>query len=297
MNELTLTALTTLAVKINALNEQANYHANQALVFAAKCGEKLLFAKAECNHGEFKAWLENNCSVSYSHAKNFMRIAKEMPELLNPKGQSIVFLNVTQAIELLNAPEEIKADVIERVENGEDVTVKEIQRLKREALELAEKHKAVQTELNTVKTQYDFSKQRVEHLNSTIELKVNEIVAKKSADLIMQNQQQFQELTVKLENAKADLEQTKKEHEKDVKNRVSHELKKFDNEVDAKQSKIAFLERVKSELDSEVGNLVIHKEAIKNAKEYLSFLSGAFGDAFETGTIPPETCIEWQKLK
>lgn len=42
-------------------------------------------------------------------------------------------LNYTQVQELLSAPDDVKESVIERIENGEDVSKREIQRLKKEA--------------------------------------------------------------------------------------------------------------------------------------------------------------------
>ena len=40
-------------------------------------------------------------------------------------------LGLSQAIELLSAPEEIREEVTAKIEAGEDVTIKEIQRLKK----------------------------------------------------------------------------------------------------------------------------------------------------------------------
>ncbi len=40
-------SLNTLAVEIDSLHDQANYHAGTAVVYAAKCGAKLNEAKAK----------------------------------------------------------------------------------------------------------------------------------------------------------------------------------------------------------------------------------------------------------
>ncbi len=59
-----------------------------------------------------------------------MRLAKECPQFLNSNLASTPILpSVTQMIELLSAPEEVKTEVMAKIEAGEDVTVKEIQRL------------------------------------------------------------------------------------------------------------------------------------------------------------------------
>ena len=169
-----LTTLSTLAVEIDALNEQANIYANQALVYAAKCGQKLLLAKAQCNHGQFKSWLDENCRTSYTNAKNYMQLASKMPELL--KGQTSDLLKLSQAISLLNAPEEVKTEVLERIENGDDVSTREIQRLKKEATEAQAK--------------LDQANKRQMELVQKVDAKQEEIATLKNKNWKLENQQQ-----------------------------------------------------------------------------------------------------------
>lgn len=153
MNE--LTTLSTLAVEINLLNEQVEHHKNQAVVYAARTGEKLLLAKAQCKHGEFGSWLNANCTVSARYATGFMRLAKEMPELLNSNRQTSSDLNLNQALELLSAPEEVKTEVTAKIEAGEDVTIKEIQALKKQAAELTKSKQDAEQALFAVKQELD----------------------------------------------------------------------------------------------------------------------------------------------
>jgi hypothetical protein len=127
-----LTTLSTLAAEINIINEQVEHHKNQAVVYAARCGEKLLLAKAQCKHGKFGTWLKENCTVSQSYANSFMKLATDMPEILYSNSHTCVNLGLRQAIALLSVPEEVKAEVTARIEAGEDVSIKEIQRLKQE---------------------------------------------------------------------------------------------------------------------------------------------------------------------
>jgi hypothetical protein len=136
MNE--LTTLSTLAVEIDALNEQANIYANQAVIYAAKSGQKLLLAKAQCVHGQFKTWMDENCKLSYTTAKKYMQLVTSRPDLLNSnRPLTGVLPSISQMIELLSADEEVNEVVTAKIEAGEDVTIKEIQRLKKEAADLA----------------------------------------------------------------------------------------------------------------------------------------------------------------
>ena len=122
-----------LAGEINADFQALENMQVNLLVIAAKLGEKIAIARDVCGKN-FNFWLNENCSVKRSQAYNYMRIAKEMPDLLDDSvhssGQK---LELTQAIVLLNAPEEVKESVVERIEEGENVTVAEINRLKKEA--------------------------------------------------------------------------------------------------------------------------------------------------------------------
>ena len=133
MNELTINTLTTLAIKINGFNDQVEFHKDSAIVSAAKCGAELNEAKELVEHGEFKEWMSKNCPlVKLTNAKNYMKLAKEMPLLLTSKGHTSDLLGLSQAIALLSATEEVKTDVIEKIESGEKVTIAEINRMKKE---------------------------------------------------------------------------------------------------------------------------------------------------------------------
>ncbi len=85
---------------------------------------------------------ENRCQ-----AIRYMKIARTFPELLNSSGATS-HLKLSQAIELLNAPDEVQEEVIKRVESGEQITVKEIQELKRQAREAEQKAQSILLELN-----------------------------------------------------------------------------------------------------------------------------------------------------
>ena len=100
MNELTINTLTTLAIKINGFNDQVEFHKDSAIVSAAKCGAELNEAKELVEHGEFKEWMSKNCPlVKLTNAKNYMKLAKEMPSLLDDsKRQLNDVLGLTQAI-------------------------------------------------------------------------------------------------------------------------------------------------------------------------------------------------------
>ncbi|WP_234050140.1 MULTISPECIES: DUF3102 domain-containing protein [unclassified Xanthobacter] len=68
--------MNTLPEAINAAHEAVKEAGKMTLLKAKEAGELLLQAKAECAHGEFKAWIEKNCVFSYDRAMRYMRVAK-----------------------------------------------------------------------------------------------------------------------------------------------------------------------------------------------------------------------------
>ena len=72
-------ALTTWAGQINAAHQQAIQHADKAIEFAKQAGALLIEVKASLPHGEFIAWVEQNCTVSARQAQRYMAAAQGKP--------------------------------------------------------------------------------------------------------------------------------------------------------------------------------------------------------------------------
>jgi len=68
--------LATPAEKINSKHLEVKRLELTAKDVAAEVGEMLIEFKQSLPHGEFKKWVEDNCSFSYSTAKDYMNIAK-----------------------------------------------------------------------------------------------------------------------------------------------------------------------------------------------------------------------------
>lgn len=78
--------LDTLAGIINTAQTNIEYHAKSMLYEAKAAGDALIEAKAVIHHGGFQSWVEANCHVSYSMAKNYMRVSKHFQ-----KGTALSF--------------------------------------------------------------------------------------------------------------------------------------------------------------------------------------------------------------
>lgn len=66
------------ARKIDMAHREVIYAGKSMLQWAKDAGRHLLMAKEKVRHGEFKAWIAENCGCSYETAKEYMRVAKRV---------------------------------------------------------------------------------------------------------------------------------------------------------------------------------------------------------------------------
>ena len=96
-------------------------------------------------HGQFGEWL-NKVGISYRKANRMMTVAKQLPNVttLSDLGGSALYLIAT-------LPEEEKQEQIEKIEQGESPTVRELQEVKRKLKLKDQALEAVKGELERVK--------------------------------------------------------------------------------------------------------------------------------------------------
>lgn len=92
-----------LADGINREHQSAIAAASTALEHARRCGELLLQAKAEIDHGGFLPWIAEHCDVGERQARNYMRIAEHWDAISNRQRASD--LSVRQALALTHVRE------------------------------------------------------------------------------------------------------------------------------------------------------------------------------------------------
>lgn len=123
-----------------------------AVQYAAKCGEKLIQAKAACAHGEWLPWLEANCKVTARQSQRYIRLASEMLQLLDSNTTRVShFDSLRTAIAYLSASEEVKAQVDQ---SPDPVTEKQIKELERKHRELEEEKQLLATRSEEWRKQY-----------------------------------------------------------------------------------------------------------------------------------------------
>lgn len=111
---------------------EINHHKQIAGQSIWEIGRRLNHVKEhDLAHGQFMEWVES-IGINYKEAQRMMKISSELPELDNVVqfGSSILYLIAT-------LPDEEKQTQLDRIENGNNPTVRELQEVKRK-LKLAE---------------------------------------------------------------------------------------------------------------------------------------------------------------
>ena len=79
-----------LAARIRSEHEAVGRSARNALDHASACGQMLIEAKDQLEHGEWLPWLKAHCEIPPRTASHYMRLAKRLP-----KSASVADLSVT----------------------------------------------------------------------------------------------------------------------------------------------------------------------------------------------------------
>lgn len=135
-----------LSNNLSQIELEINHHKQIAGQSIWEIGRRLNHVK-ENNlvHGEFGEWLDS-VKISHSQARKLMTIAKQLSNrsTLNDLGTSALYLIAT-------LPEEEKQEQIEKIEQGDTPTVRELQEVKRRLKLKDQALEAVKGELERVK--------------------------------------------------------------------------------------------------------------------------------------------------
>ena len=183
-------------------------------------------------HGQFGEWLDK-VGINYRKANRMMTVAKQLPNVttLSDLGGSALYLIAT-------LPEEEKQEQIEKIEQGESPTVRELQEVKRRLKLKDQALEAVKGELERVK-----------------QTKTTEKVIEK--EIIPQDYQATQDLNKQLLGKNKDLSDELESVKRSLRlKEASYEmLEKETSEALALKESIEHLRAVKEKLENSVTNI------------------------------------------
>lgn len=186
-------------------------------------------------HGEFGEWLDK-IGIHYREANRMMTVAKQLPNLttLSDLGSSVLYLIAT-------LPDEEKEEQIQRIEDGDNPTVRELQEIKKKLNLSKLANKRLQAENERIKSSkveiketikevipddykatQDLNKQLLEknkELSKTVKAmeERSEFIEKQLADTLAQREEvdkkssQYDELTRAIEESQGQLNNVQKQ--------------------------------------------------------------------------------------
>lgn len=249
-----------LASEINLITEQTK---QMVLMNFIELGRRLIEAKAMVKHGEWGNWLKERVNYSQRTANNMMKLYKEYGESgIVQKSQSIASLSVTQAVAMLEIPEEERERFAEQ-SNAKDLTIRELK------AEIAKAKAALEEEQLSTKTALSKAQERHEQEIARLKEQAEKAMSEKArieGELERQEKRQAELLQGKDDEAKERIDAAvKKERE---------ELARTSEEVDVLQAELAKMaESHKEELES------IKKEERRKLKEELDAKDREIGES------------------
>ena len=242
-----------LSNNLSQIELEISHHKQIAGQSIWEIGRRLNHVKEnDLAHGQFMEWLKK-IEFSQKVANQFMKVAKELPNSATSQNLGI---NVLYLIATL--PEEEKQEQIEKIEQGESPTVRELQEVKRRLKLKDQALEAVKGELERVK-----------------QTKTTEKVIEK--EIIPQDYQATQDLNKQLLGKNQDLSDELDSVKRSLRlKEVSYEmLEKETSEAIALKESIEHLRADKEKLENSVSNIFT-----------LSNLVSEFEDFFDNKMAP-----------
>lgn len=252
----------TLSNNLSQIELEINHHKQIAGQSIWEIGRRLNHVKEnDLTHGEFMEWL-NKINLKRSEANRMMKVAKELPNYptLGNLGTTALHLIAT-------LPEEEKQEQIQRIEDGDTPTVRELQEVKRRLKLKDQALEAVKGELERAKA--------VKPIEKVIEKEVTPDDYKATQELNKQLLAKNKELS--------DSEQAANERVQIIESQLK-ELMDQRQEVDEKSAKYDELTRAieqsQGQLDSYQKQVSAYRHTINFLEKGNKFLANFGGVAF-----------------
>ena len=247
MNEITLSN------NLSQIELEINHHKQIAGQSIWEIGRRLNHVKEnDLAHGQFMEWLKK-IEIDHTAAKRMMKVAHELPNsaTLHHLGSSALYLIAT-------LPEEEKQEQIEKIEQGDTPTVRELQEVRRKLKLKDQALEAVKGELERAKA--------VKPIEKVIEKEIIPDDYKATQDLNKQLLDKNKDLADELDSVKRSLRLKEASYEM---------LEKETSEALALKESIEHLRADKEKLENSVTNIFT-----------LSNLVSEFEDFFDSKMAP-----------
>lgn len=244
-----------LSNDIKQIELEINHHKNIAGQSIWEIGRRLNHVKEnDLAHGQFTEWIERTVRIHEREAQRMMKIANELPKTttLSDLGTSALYLIAT-------LPDDQKQAQLERVEQGDNPTVRELQQLKRE-LNVARKANESLREKNEDLAEQILSKQETKIIEK-------EVVVEKVPD----DYKATKKLNETLLNRNKELQQNYEDSER-RKQFVENQLQKLYDEREQVNKESERYKELTEAINASKGQLNETQAKIGDYNNLLSFL-------------------------
>ncbi|MGX7075381.1 DUF3102 domain-containing protein [Globicatella sanguinis] len=265
-----------LSNNLRQIELEINWHKENAGKSIWEIGRRLNHVKEkDLVHGEFVEWVES-IGITRAYANRYMKVAKEL------NVDTSIHLGVNALYLIATLPEEAKQEQLQKIEQGETPTVRELQDLKRQLKEKDKQIAALTDSYNELANQpqptpvvktiekevipsdYEETKKQLERLTNEHQRLLNE------RKTVNEKSQRYDELTRFIKEAEGKLSDTQK---KIAEFKEVHRLIKESNQFLLKASALSYLDIgravtedpfVKRELESLLSNIERFSKNIKD---------------------------------
>ena len=248
MNELTLSD------NLAQIELEINHHKQIAGQSIWEIGRRLNHVKEhDLAHGQFGQWVEKNLQINIREAQRMMTVARELPNTTtwSHLGSRALYLIAT-------LPDEEKQTQLDRIENGDNPTVRELQEVKRQL-------KLSQADNERLKVQNENLAEQA--LSKTERIVEKEVIK----EVVPDDYQETKDLNKTLLDKNKELQQTidyALEHEEYLKN----QLKEFYAERDEVNQKSAKYDGLTEAIKQSEGRLNSYQKKIASYKNIMQLL-------------------------
>lgn len=238
-----------LTAEANTLYRQAEQLAGMSAAMLAESGRRLIEVKNRIPHGEFTDWCADNLEFSYRKAARMMQLAEKMDDenSLFSKMPTLATIGISRVWELLAAPEEVAAEVVE-THDVESLTVRE---LKEEIARLKNEKEDAERKAEMI----DHNNDDIRKELASMQRKLSKTVTEEEFNAMQEAAQvQKEDLTKELNAAMAEIEE------------INQKLKKSKEDLKKQNEKQKELETSKEE-EIKKGIEEALPEIVKKAKD------------------------------
>lgn len=256
MNELSLSN------DLQTIELEINHHKNIAGQSIWEIGRRLKHVKEnDLAHGEFGQWVES-IGIAKTEASRFIKIVDELPKLgtFTNFGTKALYLIAT-------LPEQEKQDQLQKIEQGESPTVRELQDLKRQLKQSQGDLKLSQEKIQKQSDLLVKQQEHIENLRRQPKEFITETIEKEIVPV------DYEEL----KNASIQLEKLQTEHQRllDERQEANEKSQKFDELNEA----IAISQGKLNATQKKIGEYNNLHKLIKESNEFLTHASAlAYSD-------------------